>query len=194
MEIKISRELNVIMNFARDEAMRTGSYGISPDHLFLGIIRHKDNEAARILQALGVDLDEFKQFIDEKIRTDKYIPFSEFEKVSLSRGAYNILSLTILEATRSMTDIVRPEHLLLALCKNMVSGYGQTWLYDRGTDYDRVHGYMESAGILSSGEKNWGNRALVLTVVLMPRSETVLKTTLARSVSSLTVSADSPTV
>ena len=114
MEIKISRELNVIMNFARDEAMRTGSYGISPDHLFLGIIRHKDNEAARILQALGVDLDEFKQFIDEKIRTDKYIPFSEFEKVSLSRGAYNILSLTILEATRSMTDIVRPEHLLLA--------------------------------------------------------------------------------
>ena len=157
MEIKISRELNVIMNFARDEAMRTGSYGISPDHLFLGIIRHKDNEAARILQALGVDLDEFKQFIDEKIRTDKYIPFSEFEKVSLSRGAYNILSLTILEATRSMTDIVRPEHLLLALCKNMVSGYGQTWLYDRGTDYDRVYGYMESAGILSSGEKNWGS-------------------------------------
>lgn len=157
MEIRISKELNVIINFARDEAMRTGSYGISPDHLFLGIIRHKDNEAARILQALGVDLDEFKQFIDGKIRTDKYIPFSEFEKVSLSRGAYNILSLTILEATRNMTGIVRPEHLLLALCKNMVSGYGQTWLYDHGTGYDRVHSYMESAGILSDGGKNWEN-------------------------------------
>ena len=42
MEIKISRELNIIINFARDEAMRTGSYGISPDHLLLGIIRHRE--------------------------------------------------------------------------------------------------------------------------------------------------------
>ena len=90
MEIKISRELNVIMNFARDEAMRTGSYGISPDHLFLGIIRHGDNGAADTLRALGVDLDEFKKFIDERIRTDKYIPFSElyfFHKPGNVEGA-----------------------------------------------------------------------------------------------------------
>ncbi len=155
MEIKISKELNIIINFARDEAMRTGSYGISPDHLFLGIIRHKENMAAETLQALGIDLDEFKQFIDGKIRTEKHIPFSESGRISFSRGAYNILSLTILEATQMMSDMIRPEHMLLALCKNIVSGYGQTWLYDRGTDYDRVHGYMESAGILSEPDRSW---------------------------------------
>ena len=38
MEIKVSDELNGIINYSRDEAMRTGSYGIGPDHLFLGII------------------------------------------------------------------------------------------------------------------------------------------------------------
>ena len=43
MEIRISEELNSIINYAREEAMRTGSYGIGPDHLFLGIIRHGDN-------------------------------------------------------------------------------------------------------------------------------------------------------
>ena len=63
MEIKISRELNIIINFARDEAMRTGSYGISPDHLMLGIIRHRDNAAADALLGLGVDLEMLKQSI-----------------------------------------------------------------------------------------------------------------------------------
>ena len=147
MEIKISRELNIIINFARDEAMRTGSYGISPDHLLLGIIRHRENAAAESLLGLSVDLDALKQSIDENIRTDKYIPFSEFEKVSLSRGAYNILSITIFEATKAGSAIVRPEHLLLALLRSSVSGFGQTWLNDRGIDYDCVRNYMEAAGL-----------------------------------------------
>ena len=81
MEIKISKELNIIINFARDEAMRTGSYGISPDHLLLGIIRHRENAAAESLQGLSVDLEALKQAIDENIRTDKYIPFFLFLKV-----------------------------------------------------------------------------------------------------------------
>ena len=152
MEIKISRELNIIINFARDEAMRTGSYGISPDHLLLGIIRHRENAAAESLLGLSVDLDALKQSIDENIRTDKYIPFSEFEKVSLSRGAYNILSITIFEATKAGSAIVRPEHLLLALLRSSVSGFGQTWLNDRGIDYDCVRNYMEAAGLFSRAE------------------------------------------
>ena len=60
MEIKISDELNAIINFSREEAMRTGSYGISPDHLFLGILRHGNNVASGILQSLGTDMAEFK--------------------------------------------------------------------------------------------------------------------------------------
>ena len=45
MEISISNELNYIISYSREEAMRTGSYGIAPDHLFLGILRHKENAA-----------------------------------------------------------------------------------------------------------------------------------------------------
>lgn len=36
MEIRISGELNDIIRYAKDEAMRTGSYGIGPDHLLWG--------------------------------------------------------------------------------------------------------------------------------------------------------------
>jgi len=52
MEIRISDELNDIIRYARDEAMRTGSYGIGPDHLFLGVLRHGDNAAFRTVTGL----------------------------------------------------------------------------------------------------------------------------------------------
>ena len=57
MEIKISEELNSIINYAREEAMRTGSYGIDPDHLYLGILRHHDNAACGTLEKLGTATD-----------------------------------------------------------------------------------------------------------------------------------------
>ena len=63
MEISISDELNSIVNYAREEAMRTGSYGIAPDHLFLGILRHRENSATDTLKGLGIDVEEMKQFI-----------------------------------------------------------------------------------------------------------------------------------
>ena len=100
MEISISDELNSIINFSREEAMRTGSYGIAPDHFFLGIIRHRENTAIDALRGVVIDIDEMKQFIDNRIFTNEHIPYSEINNVSFSRGAQNVLSFTILEATR----------------------------------------------------------------------------------------------
>lgn len=73
MEIKISDELNTIIGYAREEALRTGSYGIGPDHLFLGIIRHADNDACRTLTGLGADTDSMKSSL-----TAAYSPMSRF--------------------------------------------------------------------------------------------------------------------
>ena len=74
MEIGISDELNSIINFSREEAMRTGCYGIAPDHMFLGILRHKDNTGYDALMGLGIDVNEMKQFIDSRIFTNEHIP------------------------------------------------------------------------------------------------------------------------
>ena len=60
MQLQVSEDLNKIIAYAREEAMRTGSYGIGPDHLFLGFIRHEDNTAFRSLQSLGVEPAELK--------------------------------------------------------------------------------------------------------------------------------------
>lgn len=151
MEIKISEELNAIINYARQEAMRTGSYGIGPDHLFLGILRHEDNTACRVLSHLDTDLEEFKQFIDSKIFTNESIPYSEAEHITFSRGAQNVLSITVLEASRSGSRTASSQHLLLGLCRSTGS-YGVTYLRDIGIDYGRVAGYLEKSGLLVTGE------------------------------------------
>ena len=100
MEISISDELNSIINFSREEAMRTGSYGIASDHLFLGMLRHRENTGVDALRGTVIDIEEMKEFIDGRIFTNEHVPYSDIDKVSFSRGAQNVLSLTILEATK----------------------------------------------------------------------------------------------
>ena len=155
MEISISDELNSIINFSREEAMRTGSYGIAPDHLFLGILRHRENTAVDTLRGQGINIDEMKEFIDSRIFTNEHIPYSEIDKVTFSRGAQNILSFTILEATRVHCASASSQHLLLALCRQGDS-YGGTYLRDLGVDYGAVYRYLDNNDLLDGGADGYG--------------------------------------
>ena len=147
MQIQISDQLNGIIKYAREEAMRTGSYGIGPDHLFLGIIRHEENTAFETLRGLGVEPAELKTFIDGRIFTNETIPYSEIDHINFSRQAQNVLSITVMEASKLKSPEAAPHHLLLALCRTTDS-YGQAYLRARGVDYGKMLSYMESEGML----------------------------------------------
>lgn len=150
MEIRISDELNDIIRYAKDEAMRTGSYGIGPDHLFLGVLRHGDNAAFRAIVGQGIDVDGFKRFIDSHIFTNEPIPYSESDKISFTRYAQNVLSITVLEASKLGVSEAGPLHLLLALCRT-TENYGQAYLRQHGVDYGRLLSYMRDEGMLGDG-------------------------------------------
>lgn len=147
MEIKISNELNDIIRYAREEAMRTGSYGISPDHLFLGLLRHGENDACKALSGLAVDSDSFKRFIDSHIFINKPVPYSETDKISFTRYAQNVLSITVMEASKMNASEASSIHLLLALCRT-TENYGQAYLRQIGIDYGRLLGFMRDEGML----------------------------------------------
>lgn len=117
MEMRISDELDSIVKYAREEAMRTGNYGIRTDHLTLGIIRHGENDALRAMASLGVDCEGLKQWIDAQLGRDGIIPYTHVDQVVLTRGAQNIINLSILEATRFRHAETRSIHLLLAICR-----------------------------------------------------------------------------
>ena len=142
--------MNSIISYSREEAMRTGSYGIAPDHLFLGILRHRENAASDALLGVGTDLEELKQFIDSHIFTNEHIPYSEIENISFSRGAQNVLSFTILEATKLRCREAGPQHLLLALCR-AAGSYGSSYLRDTGVDYGYIFRYMDRNSMLDRG-------------------------------------------
>ena len=141
----------MVIKYAREEAMRTGSYGIGPDHLLLGIVRHEDNAAFRTLQSLGIEPVDLKAFIDQRIFTNETIPYEQIDSISFSRQAQNVLSITVMEASRLKSPAAGPEHLLLALCRTTES-YGQVYLRSHGIDYGRLLSFMESEGILSPRE------------------------------------------
>ena len=153
MEVNISQELNDIIRFAREEAMRTGSYGISPDHLFLGMLRHADNDAVLALNGLGVMPDEFKDFIDSHIFVNEPIPYSELDKISFTRYAQNVLSITVMEASKMKSHEARSIHLILALCRT-TENYGQAYLRSKGIDYGKLLSYMRDHDMLASDNKD----------------------------------------
>ena len=155
MQLQVSEPLNLIIRYAREEALRTGSYGIGPDHLFLGVIRHEENSAFRVLQGLGVETAELKAFIDRHIFTNETIPYEQLEQIGFSRLAQNVLSITVMEASRLKSPAAEPHHLLLALCRTTDS-YGQGYLRARGIDYGRLLAFMEDEGLLQTQKPQEG--------------------------------------
>ena len=127
MEIRFSDEINEILTLAREEAMRTGSYGIDIDHIFLGILRHRKNDACEMLQELDVDLDDAKVFIDKQILHSESIPYTSVEKIRLTKSSQRLISLAVLEATKLGESQTRPLHLLLAISRDS-SSYAHEFL------------------------------------------------------------------
>ena len=152
MEMRISDELNLIVRYAREEAMRTGSYGIGVDHLVLGILRHADNNACRALRGLGADPEEMKQFIDMHIFRQGSIPYSDADQVVLSRSAQSLLNLTILEATRLKHAETDGSHLILAVCRTD-GNYSQVFLKNHGVNYPVLLAYMQEQQLFADMEE-----------------------------------------
>ena len=113
--MKISDEFDAIVGFAREEAMRTGSYSIDADHLFLGILRHGSNRAVEVLRSLGVDTATCKSEIDSRIFHEHSIPYGSEDDIRLGREGSNTVSLAIAEAIADGAEEAGAMHILKAV-------------------------------------------------------------------------------
>lgn len=129
--MKISQEFDAIVGFAREEAMRTGSYSIEADHLFLGILRHRGNAAVETLRSLGIDTTLCKAEIDSLVFHERSIPFGDEDSVRLGREGSNTVSLAIAEAMGEGAGEAGAIHLMKAIFKQENSRIGQ-YLRRRG--------------------------------------------------------------
>ena len=115
MEIRISQELYTILLYARDEAMRTGSYAITADHLLLGLPRHEDNAACLLMKEAGLSLQELKRYVDSCTFRESSVPYDMSDKMAVGRSAQNVINLSAYEALKAGSAEVASLHLLLAL-------------------------------------------------------------------------------
>ena len=133
--------MNRILGYSREEAMRTGAYEIGTDHLLLGLLRHSDNLACKALTSLGVDLEDFKLYVESLIFKRESVPYDQESKLRFSREARGTLNMSVLE-TSSMGDTeTRSQHLLLAICRSTAAAC-KTYLEAEGINRESVASFL----------------------------------------------------
>ncbi len=149
MQTQVSQEVISILSYAREEACRAGDKAITTDHILLGILRHKDNQAYRTLVELGIDPSQMKAHLEKNIFKPQSIPYAESLDVVFSRNAQNTLNLSIIEASMALSEKIIPVHLLLAICASAGSK-SLEYLKEHGLDHSKVKSYLKENNLLKA--------------------------------------------
>jgi len=125
MNAKFSQQVQDILGFSREEAMRLNNDYLGIEHLFLGLLREPYALALQVLMNLGVDLTELKQNIEKFIKKPQKNPvFSKSGSISLNKQLDRVIKLTFLESKDLKNDLIQTEHILLAILReeeNLIS-------------------------------------------------------------------------
>ena len=142
MDAKFSPRVKDVISYSREEALRLGHEYIGTEHLLLGIIREGEGLAIRILNNLGVDIQQLRKEIETATQTGKVAKKSSLGNIPLIKQAEKALKITYLEAKVFKSPTIGTEHLLLAILKdedNVVTRSMKKF----GVDYDVVREEVE---------------------------------------------------
>jgi len=140
MKNNFSSRVQMVIQFARDEALRLGHDYIGTEHLLLGLIREGEGIAIEILGSLGCDLDEIKSAVEDAGRASG--DTMTIGNIPFTKRAEKILKSAYVEADRHKSDIIGTEHLLLALVKEK-EGLAAQILKSFGVTYEAVSEELE---------------------------------------------------
>ncbi|HOV91756.1 MAG TPA: ATP-dependent Clp protease ATP-binding subunit [Candidatus Kapabacteria bacterium] len=115
MEEQFSEKINKILKYSREEAVRLGNDYIGTEHILLGIIKDNSNLATKILQNLGVDIEEISQEIENSVRTNNAAPI---QNIPFTKQLEKVLKRASNEAKIYKSDTIGPEHLLLSILRD----------------------------------------------------------------------------
>jgi ATP-dependent Clp protease ATP-binding subunit ClpC len=117
MEARFSPRVKDVLTYSREEAIRLGHDYIGTEHLILGMIRDGEGVGIKILNTLGVDVNDLRKELEATIR-----PHSKnnvnVANIPIVKQAEKALKVTYLEAKLFNSAIIGTEHLLLAILKD----------------------------------------------------------------------------
>ncbi len=138
MNEKFSEELNKVLQFSNEEAIRLGNDTMGIEHLLLGLIREQESTAVQTLVSLGINMKELKQIIENSVKkTVKSKSKISSQAIPLYKQTLRVIKLSYLEAKNLRSDVIRTEHLLLAILKDE-NNIATITLLQSGINYDIV--------------------------------------------------------
>ncbi len=109
---RFSERAREVVVFAQDEARALVHNYVGTEHILLGLLRVEQGVAARVLESLGVSLEQTREHLIRTVGpgeevTSGQIPFSPRSK--------KVLELSLRESLRLRHNYIGTEHILLAL-------------------------------------------------------------------------------
>ncbi|MGA2405691.1 MAG: ATP-dependent Clp protease ATP-binding subunit [Bacteroidales bacterium] len=151
MDSQFSQRVKDILGYSKEEAIRLGNSHISPEHLFLGILRDGESVAIEILMNQGIDLLVLKGSLEKSIKVESPVPVADHEVIPLLRSTERILKLVYLEAKALKSNTINTEHLLLAILKDE-NALVTRFLSELDVDYQSVRKMVESESPTSKAD------------------------------------------
>ena len=140
MKNNFSSRVQMVIQFARDEALRLGHDYIGTEHLLLGLIREGEGIAIELLHSLGADLDEIRSAVEDAGRASGET--MTIGNIPFTKRAEKILKSAYVEAEKHKSDIIGTEHLLLALVREK-EGLASQILKSFGISYNALSDELE---------------------------------------------------
>src|SRR5512133_507335 len=151
MDSQFSQRVKDILGYSKEEAIRLGNSHISPEHLFLGILREGEGVAVDILLNNGVDLQMLKGSIEKSIKAEKPVAMADNAILRLLKSTERVLRLVHIEAKALKTKVIDTEHLLMAILRDE-SNLVTRFLTELDIDYSIVKKAVEAGNPTSQAD------------------------------------------
>ncbi|MBS1271410.1 MAG: Negative regulator of genetic competence ClpC/MecB [Candidatus Marinimicrobia bacterium] len=140
MKHNFSKRVQLVIQYAKEEAIRLGHNYIGSEHLLLGLLRDEDSQAIALLESLGVDIEELRQAIQHAVHSSTST--ITLGHLPLTKRAERILKQTHREAHYFNAESVGGEHLLLAIL-NEEAGVASDVLLNFGVNHETLRNELE---------------------------------------------------
>lgn len=145
---RFSEEAKKTLKLAQEEAERSHHSYIGTEHILLGILRNQEGTGFRVLQSLGVQIDEVRQTIESVLGRNERIIIHQIIPTSRVK---HVIEIAFDEARRMGKNHVDSGHLLMALAIEG-EGIAAHVLADLGASAERIVAAIErEMGVEPSG-------------------------------------------
>jgi hypothetical protein len=134
--VLVTAPARMAVRLGRQEARAMGSDLVGSEHLLLGILRSGDERAVKVLEQLGVTLDDARAAAQPTL-VDGQGHMEPPGKDGISTYARSVLEQSLREAVGRGEGFIGVEHLLLALLRENEGGAART-LHELGVDAEIV--------------------------------------------------------